>query len=100
MRLVRLQNNTPNVYTNESRDFQLFCRLYDCVNNGFLYDSDTITDIIDTSMCRSSLLSLLQTKVGFFEDTSQLDDRGLRIILGAYPIIIKNKGSWKLLILR
>ena len=95
MKLIRLQDNTPSVYTEESRDFQLFCRLYDCVNNGFLYDTDTITNIVDTSNCRSVLLPLLQTKIGFFGDTSTLDDRSLRLILQAFPVLIKNKGSLK-----
>lgn len=95
MKLIRLQDNTPDVYSGESRDFQLFCRLYDCVNNGFLYDASTISDIVDTEMCRSTLLPLLQTKVGFFGDTSNLDDRSLRMILEAYPYLIKHKGSLK-----
>ena len=46
----------------------------------------------DTSSCPDTLLPYLQTKLGFF--TSQkIDSDRLRIILQAFPHIVKNKGS-------
>ena len=40
--MLRLENNTPSIYCQKSRDFQLFCRLYDVVNNGVKFDIDSI----------------------------------------------------------
>ena len=92
--MIRLQDKTPEVYCAESRDFQLFCRLYDCVLNGVKFDIDTIPDILDAMKCRSSMLALLQTKLGFFTN-KKLTDEALRYVLTAFPIMVKNKGSLK-----
>lgn len=90
--MIRLQDKTPEVYCAESRDFQLLCRLYDCVLNGIKFDIDTIPDILDSMTCRASMLQLLQTKLGFFT-TKQLTDDELRYVLAAFPIMVRNKGS-------
>lgn len=92
--MIRLQDKTPEVYCAESRDFQLFCRLYDCVMNGVKFDIDTIPDILDATKCRTAVLSLLQTKLGFFTN-KQVTDDALRYVLTAFPIMVKNKGSLK-----
>ena len=92
--MIRLQDKTPEVYSAESRDFQLFCRLYDCVVNGIKFDIDTIPDILDAQKCRSSMLALLQTKLGFFTN-KKLNDDALRYVLTAFPMMVKNKGSLK-----
>ena len=92
--MIRLQDKTPEVYCAESRDFQLFCRLYDCVINGVKFDIDTIPDILDAMTCRTSMLQLLQTKLGFFTNKKLTDD-ALRYVLTAFPIMVKNKGSLK-----
>lgn len=94
MSVFRLQENTPEVYTNTSRDFQLIERLYDCVINGIRFDVDSILNIVDTNSIDSKLLSLLQTKIGFFTQNGITDD-DLRYILKAFPVIVKNKGSLK-----
>lgn len=90
--ILRLQNMTPPVYTEESRDFQLLCRLYDCVINGLKFDIDSILELINTRNTRSSALPLLQTKVGFYTD-KKIDSSRLRSVLECFPIIVKNKGS-------
>lgn len=94
MQVFRIQENTPEVYTNTSRDFQLIGRLYDCVINGIKFDADSILRIIDTESIDSKLLKLLQTKIGFFTSTDITDD-DLRYVLESFPIIVKNKGSIK-----
>ena len=94
MQVFRIQENTPEVYTNTSRDFQLIGRLYDCIINGIKFDTDSILDIIDTTSIDSKLLKLLQTKIGFFTSKEVTDD-DLRYVLKAFPIIVKNKGSLK-----
>ena len=92
MPIIRLQDNTPEVYTNQSRDFQLMCRLYDCIVNGVKFDIDSMLYIINTENCISKVLQLLQTKLGFFTN-KDITDEDLRYILQAFPVMIKNKGS-------
>ena len=94
MSMFRIQDKTPEVYTNTSRDFQLIGRLYDCIINGIKFDVDSMLDIINTDNIDSKLLKLLQTKLGFFTSKDITDD-DLRYILEAFPIIVKNKGSLK-----
>ena len=94
MTLLRMQNRTPPIYCEESRDFQLFCRLYDTIINGLLFDIDTITDLIDTKDIRSSFLQLLQTKLGFFTPYS-FNENTLRYVLSGFPHMVKYKGSLK-----
>ena len=94
MAVFRLQHNVPEIYVNESRDFQLLCRAYDCINGAVKFDIDTIADVTDTNICNSRLLPLLQTKIGFFSD-EDLDNDALRYVLKAFPYMVKNKGSRK-----
>jgi len=94
MSLLRLKDNTPYIYQEQSRDFQLISRLYDCIINGVIHDSESITDITSTHDCLSNVLPLLQTKLGFFTNAS-ITDEDLRYVLKAFPTIIKNKGSLK-----
>ena len=94
MALIRLQDNVPEPYVNQSRDFQLMVRAYDCILNGVKFDIDSMRHITNTDECNSKILQLLQTKVGFFSDKNITDDE-LRYVLRAFPTIIKNKGSLK-----
>ena len=80
MKLLRLQGEVPDPYVEQSRDFQLLVRLYDCVINSTKFDVDSIKKITDTSKIRTNLLSLLQTKLGFFSN-AEIDDTSLRLIL-------------------
>lgn len=92
--MFRLQDNTPSIYCEQSRDFQLFCRLYDVVNNSVKFNIDSINNINDPNKIKDSLLSLMCAKVGFFpkhEYNTQL----LRGIVNSFPYIIKNKGCLK-----
>ena len=75
-------------------NFQLFCRLYDCINNGVQFDISTITDILDPIKVNDRIVKLLATRVGFITDID-IDNTVLRYILSAYPYIIKNKGTRK-----
>ena len=92
MNLFRLQNNVPSVYVEESRDFQLFCRLYDCIFNNVIYDTKTILSILDPKYINDRLLRLYATKVGFFTDKN-IDNTVYRYILSAFPTALKNKGT-------
>lgn len=92
MAKFRLTNNVPDVYVNQSRDFQLLLRLYDSIFSGVKFDIDSFNGLINTSKSRNSILPLLATKLGFFTDL-EINDEKLRIILGGFPSIIRNKGS-------
>lgn len=92
MAIIRLQDKTPNVYTWESRDFQLISRLYDCVVNSVKYDIDSMLGVLDAAKCRSNILQLVQTKLGFFTHRDVEDDT-LRCILQAFPLMVRAKGS-------
>lgn len=92
MSFIRLQENVPEVYINASRDFQLLCRLYDCMINSVKFSIDGVLRVIDTRLCSNPLLSLLQTKLGFFTEKDFSYDE-IRYVLRAFPDIIKYKGS-------
>lgn len=90
--MFRLQQNTPEVYVNNSRDFQLFCRLYDAIQGSTKFNIDSMLNTSSTHSCQSSMLSLIGTKVGFFNEL-EVDDTEFRYVLQAFPIIMRNKGT-------
>lgn len=92
MAVFRTQNKVPAVYCDQSRDFQLLCRLYDAVFNSVKFDIDSMEKITDTSDCRSDILPLLSTKLGFFTRTD-IETSHYRYILNGFPYLIRNKGS-------
>lgn len=90
--MFRLQNNTPSNYVDESRDFQLLCRLYDIVNNGVRYDIKSMVNLLDANICLDSTLDLLATRKGFFTNNT-FDTKLYRALLDGFPYIQKYKGS-------
>lgn len=94
MAVFRTQNHVPDVYTRKSRDFQLFCNLFDCVNGGIKYDIDSIIDVVDTNQCNERLIPYLQTKLGFWTD-KKISAENLRTILKGFVYAVRNKGSIK-----
>lgn len=91
--MFRLENNVPDVYVEESRDFQMFCRAYDFIFNSTKFNIDSIQTVTSTKLCSDRLLELLGTKIGLFTNMDELSDRELRYVLAVYPDIIKYKGS-------
>lgn len=94
MNVFRTQEHVPDVYPRKSRDFQLMCNIFDCVQGAVKYDIDSIRDVVDTDLCNQRVLNYLQTKLGFFTDVKMTSDTQ-RTILKAFPYLIKNKGSRK-----
>lgn len=84
----------PDVYVNESRDFQLIARAYDCILNGVKFDIDSMERITDTQSCSNLILQLLQSKLGFFTNID-ITDEDLRYVLDAFPTLIRWKGTIK-----
>lgn len=87
-----IENNVPDVYVNESRDFQLVARLYDLILQSTRFSIDSMDYTSDTSKCNNRMLPLVGTKLGFF-DTTRLSDAVLRKVLAAFPFIMRYKGS-------
>lgn len=94
MAMFRLQNKTPEVYTAQSRDFQLLCRSFDCVNSGIREDILSMVRILDTNNCMNRMMKLLQTKLGFFTSHEYNDD-DIREVLIGFLDMVKNKGTKK-----
>lgn len=89
--MFRLQNNVPEVYPEKSRDFQLFCRLYDACFGSTKFSIDSISRLSNTKECDSRVLELLKTKLGLFTTVSA-DTTELRYLLQAFPTLIRYKG--------
>ena len=92
--IFRLQNHLPDVYSRKSRDFQLFCNTFDLMHQGEIFNINNIRSILDPMTCPEYLLPHLQKRLGFFTDAN-ITSNSLRIILKAFPTLVKNKGSRK-----
>ena len=90
--MFRLQNHVPEVYPDKSRDFQLFCRLYDLCFSDVRFSAESMKRISDTKNCDAALLELLKTKLGLFTSID-IDTTELRYLLQAFPTLIRYKGS-------
>lgn len=90
--MFRVENNVPEVYIRESRDFQMFSRLYDLVFQSARFSIDSLETASDTMRCNDALLPLIAKKVGFFTDL-KLTSNADRQLLSAFPYIINYKGS-------
>lgn len=92
--MIDVEKLVPQVYVEQSRDFQFLSKLYTCIISGVKEDVNSILDTIDTHYTKGQLLNLLATKVGFFSKL-KLNNESLRIILNGFPYMIKNKGNIK-----
>lgn len=92
MLMFRVQDNVPEVYINESRDFQILARLSDVLFSGIKYDIDSMVNILDATLTKDRMLQLMCTKIGFFPKI-EIDAQVLKYIIASFPFIIKNKGN-------
>lgn len=92
--MFRLQENVPEVYVKQSRDFQLFCRIYDVINNAIRFNAKSTINLLSPLQTSDKMLPLLATRVGFFPK-NQYNTEALREVISAFPYIIKYKGSKK-----
>lgn len=90
--MFRFQDNLPEVYINESRDFQLLARLSDVLFSGIKYDIDSMINVLDATLAKDRMLQLMCTKIGFFPKI-EIDSQVLKYIIASFPYIIKNKGN-------
>jgi len=88
----RLTDCVPDIYVNESRDFQLLCRLYDTSHQSIRFDTLTMLNALSATKANNRILPLLADRMGF-KHKHHIDDNVLRYILSSFPFIIKNKGN-------
>lgn len=92
--MFRTENNIPQNYIEESRDFQLLSRLYDLTYNGLRYNIDSMINLNDPMKINDQFLPLLGTKVGFITDKN-IEVNLWRYILSSFQYSLKYKGSIK-----
>ena len=92
--MFRVKQNVPDIYPQESRDFQLLSHLYDLVVQSSRFSIDSMQRISNTMRCNENLLPLIGSKVGFYTKLN-VTDKVYRQIVAAYPYIIQYKGSKK-----
>lgn len=90
--MFRLQENVPEVYVKQSRDFQLFCRIYDVIDNALRFNAKSTENLLSPLQTSDRMLQLLATRVGFFPQ-HEYDTEALRQVISAFPYIVKYKGS-------
>lgn len=90
--MIRLQDNVPAYYVEQSRDFQLLCRLYDILISAEKNNVDATSTLVQPNNIKSILLSLLCSRCGFIT-SYYLDDDILRNIAAAFPFIVRKKGT-------
>lgn len=88
----QLENNVPNIYTEVSRDFQLFCKIFDIYLGANLNRACTVPYILDVDKCDESLLYALANMQGFVTD-KYTPPNVLRSICKVFPFCIKRKGT-------
>ena len=94
MGVFRVQNNTPQIYQSESRDFQILSRAMDIIHGAVMGDIASMRNLDKSRLIYDSMLNSYASRVGFFPNRS-IDAKVLRYILAAFPYVIKNKGTKK-----
>lgn len=88
----KLENNVPNYYVEESRDFQLLCRIVDIYLKGCLSKSSYLPYQLDLDTCSEQLLYAVAYMQGF-TTKMYIPPNILRNILKVFPYCIKRKGT-------
>ena len=88
------QNNVPDVYTNESRDFQLIEKVCDVAFNTTLSNLSRVQFIRAVSTIDAALLTPLASYLGFFTEL-YYPERILRSVLTNFREMIQYKGTLK-----
>ena len=92
--MIQLQNYTPEVYYNHSRDFQFIGRLYDIVLNSVKTNTDLLNSLRNNANFNDKLVDLLTLTLGF-KAKHQYNTRQLVALCSIFPKILKNKGNIK-----
>ena len=85
-------DNVPDMYIEDSRDFQYISGAYDMIFNYVLNNAVKIISLKSIDRIDASMVSLLCDYLGFSNE-SNLTINELRYILSNFPTAIKNKGN-------
>jgi hypothetical protein len=91
-KVVRFDENVPSYYVTGSRDFQLLTRLLTFALNAAKVKADQNLYLNDPLLIDNNLISLLQTKVGFWTPYEFTDD-ALRLVCDVFDLAVRRKGS-------
>lgn len=92
MNQIKLQNLTPHIYYNHSRDFQLIGRLYDLVLNSVKTNAELLYNLPFNDSSDKQLIDLLAMTLGF-KSRHNYNIKQLSAICSAFTQIIRNKGN-------
>ncbi len=90
--MIRLQDLTPEIYYEQSRDFQFIGRLYDVILNYVKTNTDMIYSIPKADAAGSKMIDLLALTLGF-SAKHEYNVKQLTAICSILPLILKNKGN-------
>ena len=90
--MIKLQELTPSVYYEQSRDFQFIGRLYDIVLNYIKTNADNLYTLPIGKNMDEKLLNLLAFTLGF-QSKHHYNSKQLLAICSVLPLIFKHKGS-------
>lgn len=88
----KLEKNVPDVYVDESRDFQLLCRTIDVYLCGCINRASNIAYQLDLDKCSEDLLWAIAYMQGF-TTKEYLPPNVLRNVCRVFPYCIRNKGT-------
>lgn len=89
--MIRTQEMVPDYYIENSRDFQVLCRLMDYTYNSVRYNSDTMCHVNETKFAKDTILPLIGDKFGIYDKQSYSN----RELLSALPNSLYYKGALK-----
>ena len=91
-KIIYFDEKVPEYYVNGSRDFQALLRLFTIVLNSSKVEADSLLYLNDPLLISNNLLSLFQTKVGFWTNRTFTDDE-IRIVCDCFCQFVREKGS-------
>lgn len=90
--MIKLQDMTPDVYYNQSRDFQFIGRLYDIVLNSVKTNVDLIQACPISDNTDNKLIDLMAFTLGF-KSKHNYSIKQLQALCTTFMKILKKKGS-------
>lgn len=90
--MITLQNSTPEVYYQQSRDFQFIGRLFDIVINNVNTNTDLIYALPLSANSDSRLIDLMTMTLGF-KANHKYNVKQLTSLCSAFTYILRNKGN-------
>ena len=90
--MIKFEERLPDYYVNNSRDFQLLCRIFDIFLGGCFEDAEKIQRSWSIETLPENLLPLYARRLGLILDR-YVPPAILRNICRSYPSICRHKGT-------